>query len=55
MNQVTYDVKCDCGRFLGTVDKTTEAKIKCSNSKCKKLKNVKVVFVSDMLPKPHKH
>lgn len=40
---IKHDVKCDCGRYLGTVYGTTIAEFKCGNSKCKKLKRIKVV------------
>ena len=38
------DIHCkDCGRWLGKTDQTLIAVIKCSNSKCKKNNNVKIV------------
>jgi hypothetical protein len=39
-----YEIKCThCGRFLGATDTTFIGKLKCSNSSCKKMVNIKVV------------
>lgn len=38
------DIKCKfCGRWLGKTEQTMIAVIKCSNSKCKKDNNIKIV------------
>lgn len=41
------DIKCQhCGRWLGKTDQTMIAVIKCSNSKCKKDNDIKVVLAT---------
>jgi len=51
-----YEIKCkDCKRFLGSTDKSIEVTIKCSNSKCKKLNEYKIVFMSDHIKKEKHH
>lgn len=53
MKQVEYEIKCKhCGRFLGLATKSTEAQIKCSNSKCKEMNDVKIVFLSELYENP---
>lgn len=45
-----FEIKCtDCSRFLATTEKSVELTIKCSNSKCKKLNEYKIVFATDLL------
>ena len=57
MKQIEHEIKCKhCGRFLGIVNKSMQAQIKCSNSKCKKMNDVKIVFMLDLFKKheqPH--
>lgn len=44
-----HEIKCKyCGRFLGKATKSLEAQIKCSSSKCKKMNDVKIVFLSEL-------
>ena len=38
------EITCkECGRWLGETEKTIIATIKCSNSKCKKNNNIKII------------
>lgn len=51
---MTVEIKCkDCGRFLGTTDKSVQLKLKCANSKCKALNEYKITFASDLLIQDH--
>lgn len=38
-----------CERFLGEATQSMTANIKCSNSKCKEMNEVKIVFMSDVI------
>lgn len=53
---MVFNVDCKhCGRFLATVDKSTEITLKCSNSSCKKLETYKITFATDMIGESHNH
>lgn len=43
------DIKCtDCGRWLGSTEKSVNVTLKCSNSKCKSLKNYNIKLASEL-------
>lgn len=51
-----HEIKCtDCGRFLATVEQSTEITLKCSNSSCKALKKYKIELATDMVKGEHSH
>lgn len=40
---IQHEIECDCGRFMGIAYGEMIAELKCSDSRCKKLKQVKIV------------
>lgn len=49
------ELKCDdCGRFIGKAYGTVVAELKCGNSKCKKMVQIKVIAADQSKDLRHK-